>query len=96
MLLSDGEGGAACDAFVVLAPTASAAARVFESDTILLASLDAESALCAPSEMVGGKAVDAFVVHCEMFKKGKLESSSEDALGWLSLELLMGKIRDTN
>lgn len=94
--VSDGEGGVACDAFVVLAPTASAAERVFESDTILLASLGAESALCAPSDMVGGDVVDAIVLHCKMFKSGKLVFSSVDALGLLSLELLMGKIRDTN
>lgn len=72
----DADGNGACDAFVMLALAAAAVERVFESDAILLPSI-AESALCAPSEIVGNCwcfnfVVDAFVLHCKIFNRSDL------------------------
>lgn len=71
---ADDDGCVVGDAFVVLADAAVAEPSVFESETVLLASLGAESALCAPSEMVVGNCwcfdivVDAFALHCKIWR----------------------------
>lgn len=77
--VADGEGGTACDAFVMPALIACGAERVFESETILLASHGADSALCAPSEMFGGNVVDAFAfLHCKEKRKKKWKEENEN------------------